>query len=762
MIRHSAKPRLSAIATIAFAISLLTGACASQPPSELDAELRFEAGKEGEQPVGWGGGPSGTLFLDTETMLSGEGAARINRDGSSAQAFSSFTKMVPMDFSGQGIELTGSLRTQDVDGSATLWMRLDGSAGSLGFVNLRGEAPSGSTEWTRYSVELPHDIEARELYFGFLLEGTGTVWADDLELLVDGRPIWNAEPLEREPTVLETDTEFTGGSRVPDQELSTVQVEHLATLARIWGFVKYHHPAVAAGSFHWDYELFRVLPQILSSATSAQRDAVLLEWLERIGQPGECSPCATLPDDLHLTPDLAWIETTDFTEPLRQRLEHIHANRFAGDTSFYLRLVPGVGNPVFDNELDYASLGHPDLGFRLLALFRFWNVIEYWFPYRDLLDDDWHDVLIEFIPRLAAASTVEQYKLELIALIALVKDTHANLWNGLDVRPPTGDCELPIAVRFVDTSAVVSAVRDGAGELARGDVITRLDGRTTDELVEEWSPYYAASNVPTRLRDIARSLTRGRCGPAELVVERRTDSGAGSLDLQVSRVPVQPPSSPPTHDRPGETFQRLSEDVAYLKLSSVEVAEVPKYIESADGAKGLIVDIRNYPSEFVVFALGGQLLEESTAFARFTAGNPHNPGAFSWTQPIEIAPAEPGWDADVVILIDEISQSQAEYTAMALRAGPRATVIGSTTAGADGNVSPIPLPGGLRSLISGIGVFYPDKTPTQRVGIVPDIVAKPTIEGLRDGRDEILEAALRHLLGDTVGERTVRELAKAP
>ena len=46
-------------------------------------------------------------------------------------------------------------------------------------------------------------------------------------------------------------------------------------------------------------------------------------------------------------------------------------------------------------------------------------------------------------------------------------------------------------------------------------------------------------------------------------------------------------------------------------------------------------------------------------------------------------------------------------------------VLGSTTAGADGNVSNIPLPGGLRTMISGIGVFYPDKGPTQRVGIVP-------------------------------------------
>ena len=77
---------------------------------------------------------------------------------------------------------------------------------------------------------------------------------------------------------------------------------------------------------------------------------------------------------------------------------------------------------------------------------------------------------------------------------------------------------------------------------------------------------------------------------------------------------------------------------------------------------------------------------------------------------------------------------------MALRVAPGATVIGSTTAGADGNVSEIILPGGIRTMISGIGVYYPDGKETQRVGIIPDIVVKPTRE-LLQGRDELLEKA---------------------
>jgi C-terminal processing protease CtpA/Prc len=84
---------------------------------------------------------------------------------------------------------------------------------------------------------------------------------------------------------------------------------------------------------------------------------------------------------------------------------------------------------------------------------------------------------------------------------------------------------------------------------------------------------------------------------------------------------------------------------------------------------------------------------------------------------------------------------------MAFRTAPGAIVIGSTTAGADGNVSTVPLPGNLSSYISGIGVFYPDNRPTQRVGIIPDIEVKPTIAGIRAERDELIEEAIRRITG---------------
>lgn len=49
-------------------------------------------------------------------------------------------------------------------------------------------------------------------------------------------------------------------------------------------------------------------------------------------------------------------------------------------------------------------------------------------------------------------------------------------------------------------------------------------------------------------------------------------------------------------------------------------------------------------------------------------------------------------------------------------------------------------------MISGIGVYYPDGSPTQKVGIVPDIEVKPTVQGIREGRDELMEKAVSLIL----------------
>lgn len=564
--------------------------------------------------------------------------------------------------------------------------------------------------------------------------------------------------LASEPAAPADDFSATG-SGIHVTHLSAQQIQGLHLLGRVWGFLKYHHPRVTSGQVPWDAELLRMVPRVLDAHHSADVESRIVEWIDSLGEVSPCNPCAELSQSrLQLAPRREWLDDRNVAgDALRQRLRTILANRTPRQ-QFYVSLKPNVGNPSFDNESDYARTPLPDAGFQLLGLFRLWSAVEYWFPYRSLTEGDWTQTLREFIPRIAQASTRNDYQLELMALIARIGDSHANLWSSLWLRPPVGPCQLPANVRFIEGLPTITGYSGNPGPFRLGDVLERLDGVPVREQVERRRSYYAASNDGARLRDIGRFMTRGQCGPTTAVVKR----AEAEVELQAERVSATTLNlrSADSNDLEGAAFRMLSPSVAYLKISAVKADEISANIEAARDTQGIVVDLRGYPSEFVVFKLGGHFIAKDTAFALFAVPDLSNPGAFNWTQPISLKPEQPYYDGKLLALVDETTQSQAEYTAMALRAAPRSTIVGSATAGADGNVSRLPLPGGMWSLLSGIGVYYPDKRPTQRVGIEPDITARPTVSGIRRGQDEVLAAALRQVIRGAGAEKQIADLSK--
>jgi C-terminal processing protease CtpA/Prc len=728
----------------------------------IPAVFDFENETGTNLPPGWVGGPAATLQVDNQVAHSGKWSVRLERSAESHGQSSALTKSVPVDFKGKEIELRGYLRLADVERGAGLWLREDGDEGQmLSLANMDQQMVGGTKDWAEYSVKLPVKANARTLFFGAYLVGTGTAWVDDLRLLIDGAPIADApEAAARVETGLDRDHEFDNGSRVALTELSQIQIENLVTLGRVWGFLKYHHPAVVAGERNWDYDLFRVLPHVLAARSEDEANAALVEWIDGLGQVPDTGHARLDVGELEFGPDIGWIsDTAALGSGLSKRLEAIYKDRPTGN-QFYVSLAPNVANPIFDHERIYGKIAFPDAGFHLLALYRFWNIMQYWSPNRGVAGVNWPDVLREFVPRVALAKNKNEYEIAMLALIAKANDTHANLWSSLDVRPPVGECRLPINLRFVEDKLVVtsfaSKMSGPRSGFRVGDVIDQIDGDSVESRVDEWAPFYADSNEAARHRDMARSFTNGSCGPAHVSLSRPE----GALTITTTRVPASTLDAiSKTDDLAGPTFRLLSKDVAYLKLSSIKTGDVATYIEQARGTKGLIIDIRNYPSEFVVFALGDLLVNHDTPFARFTAASLANPGAFYWGYTASLSSALPHYSGKIVILVDETSVSQAEFTAMAFRSTPNAVVVGSMTAGADGNVSEILLPGNLRTAISGLGVFYPDKRPTQRVGIAPDVEAHPTIAGIRAGRDEVLEAGIGLILGESIPPSEIEKIA---
>ncbi|MEO0733748.1 MAG: S41 family peptidase, partial [Bacteroidota bacterium] len=567
-----------------------------------------------------------------------------------------------------------------------------------------------------------------------------------LTLTIDGKPLDKAP--QRELAAAKKDTAFDQGSGTALIDTwSQHGTRDLALLGKAWGVLKYYHPDVAAGKYNRDYELFRALPKF---AAAKDKSAFLSEWVSGFGKPAKCETCSP-PVDAAVVADHRWLEDESVGVELRDQLRYLIDNRPLFDKHYYVAAAPGIGNPSFKNEASYEDMPYPDVGFRYLAAVRFWNIIHYYFPYREEMDVDWADALAENIPAIVGAKDEYAYERAMTKMIGQIKDTHANLWGGNDkVQERRGGNIPPFRATFVEEKLTVVDYFDLASEPSGdaplpGDVITHVNGKAVTDYVKEEAEYFPASNQAARLRDIGETILRSSDSTIVLTLIRDGKSSDKTVALQ----PLRETTGYYRwfrRDAEEPAYKMLDNNIGYLTLANVTNESYAEAKKAFKDARGIIIDIRNYPSAFGPFAFGGFLLEENTPFVKFTSMDLANPGYFTMSDPLEIpADAEP-FKGKVVVLVNELSQSQAEYTAMAFRASPNTTVIGSTTAGADGNVSPIPLPGGMRTMISGLGVFYPDGEATQRVGIVPDIEMKPTIAGIRAGRDELLERAIQEIL----------------
>ena len=96
---------------------------------------------------------------------------------------------------GKSIRFSGYIKTEGLTtGYAGLWWRVDGPTRgqSLAFDNMATRGATGTSDWKRFTIELPVDRAATNINFGMLMPGTGTAWFDDLAIELDGQPFTDA------------------------------------------------------------------------------------------------------------------------------------------------------------------------------------------------------------------------------------------------------------------------------------------------------------------------------------------------------------------------------------------------------------------------------------------------------------------------------------------------------------------------------------------------------------------------------------------
>jgi carboxyl-terminal processing protease len=519
------------------------------------------------------------------------------------------------------------------------------------------------------------------------------------------------------------------------------ETEKLAATAKIWGFLKYYHPDVANGKYNWDEQLFEILPKVKNSTSKGHLSQVYIDWINNLGKVKTCKKCDQEKDQkfFYGNLDLSWIEdTTAFTPELSQKLKFIEQNRHQGRKR-YVSSNGRVGNIEIRNEVDYKGSDWQDENLRLLALFRYWNIVEYFYPNKYQTDVKWAEVLNLMIPKFLTPSTETDFHLAMIELIVSTDDSHNGLGTDL-TNDYLGRYRIPAKFKLIDNKAVIIHLYNDSlamlDDIRIGDVMTKIDSKDVGTLFEEKEQYIWGSNITRKKYQAVNTIFNGSSSDVEIEFSRDTKTQVKTVKRYLSKdLNAKWPQS--------ALYKVLDGNIGYVNMGVLKREDVSEVMENLKDTKAIIFDIRNYPNG-TYNHIAKYITSSRNDFFRKTYPDLNYPGRYIWENGRQWGNDEDLiFQGKVILLVNESTQSHAEFTTMAFQTGDNVTTIGSQTSGADGNVSTIEMVGGFNTWISGIGIFYPDGTETQRKGMKIDIEVTPTIQGVIEGKDEVLEKAIQ-------------------
>lgn len=552
---------------------------------------------------------------------------------------------------------------------------------------------------------------------------------------------------------------------------TTLQVETLVALARVQGVVRYFHPSDSLDAVKWDAFLVHAAGRVRSPRDLEALYAPIVAGF-RVVAAG--TPIAPPQGE---GPRVEWrhlgygMEADPGSPYVSWRTHHdpLHGGKVKGPffqhrdlaappvhTEPVLRVALGEGleaHVPVSLPLSAAKVGEAQKA-RLEALAKeldavkmagetvtraqahadgiaAWNVARHFYPYWPVVKVDWEGVLREWLARQPETQSRAELRDALRRLTSPLDDGQLTI---ADNRAGARGF-VPISVRPVGTQWVIDASQ--APDKARpGDVIAEIDGVPAAKWFGDRMALVSGSPQHRRWRLAYELMSGARDAAVKLRLARGNEMLEATIAYSAER-PMQGPRPAPIHEvRPG---------VHYVDVTRVDQATFAKSLEALKQASAVVFDLRGYPMRdavgFVPYWLPASDPAQWMFVPRFDRPFAESSAAWSigWQAAANGALARPA----KVLIADARALGYAESLAAYfpdLRVGP---IVGEPTAGANGNVARAILPSGMSFFFTGMRVTRHDaKTPVHLQGIAPDVAARPTIEGIRAGRDEVLERAI--------------------
>lgn len=135
------------------------------------------------------------IEIDSNEKYSGKYALLIqNIEENVASKHAMSRIVIPAKFDGNEIEVKFNLKLENVKGHADFPFRIDDEDNDqLQFTNLLGNRVYGTQDWKQYTLKLLLQKEASKIYLFPLLYGSGKMWIDDIQILIDDVDISKAK-----------------------------------------------------------------------------------------------------------------------------------------------------------------------------------------------------------------------------------------------------------------------------------------------------------------------------------------------------------------------------------------------------------------------------------------------------------------------------------------------------------------------------------------------------------------------------------------
>lgn len=551
---------------------------------------------------------------------------------------------------------------------------------------------------------------------------------------------------------------------------------------KTWNFVKYYHPDLASGRVDADSLFLKHLPEIRKAANEEAFNDVIKDVLSSLSTPlqGNDSQKDTK-NLLAENMDFSWLDNKIyFNSKNRQQLHKIFQNRHIGESHYYLPEQSFNAELPHEKEYAFSKEENIPVEYRLLALAKIQGAVDYLYPHKYLMQPHVFDSVLEMSVGIMLQNEDRlTYESTLLRLTACLEDSHSfsffrqmhskrQIFNT-SVYPPF---DYQVFEDGILVTEIIVPELCEAHNVKVGDYITSVNGLPVQKKISDLSLLLSVSNRQTLIYYLSNyidnliwNLDRKE---VSLEILRGTEKqnktipfiGSGDPNLKLLNAYL---GSLPSNRVEDESLIVLKNDIAYFRINNVfrlieNVADeridrqMDSILDLAKSKKGIIFDMRGYPDwggfvlTYVVKSFGKNL----DPYAKYYQANKQKIGTYvlktnqdAYYNPELKLTGSSGYAGKVVIIVNPATRSMSEWNTMCLQhVFPNAVTIGEQSAGADGDLKTLNLPGGYTFDFTGNAIFYPDGTEAQKKGVKINQPVKQTKENYSKDTDIMLQKAI--------------------